>query len=138
SVQNEYSLLRREAEAEVLPACARFGIGFLPYFPLFSGLLTGKYRRGQPQPTGTRISGNPRWEAHLTPTNLDLIERLIAYAEQHEMGLVDLAFAWLLAKPQVASVIAGATTAEQVARNARTAAHELTPAQVAEVDAILG
>lgn len=137
SVQNEYSLLRREAEAEVLPACARLGIGFLPYFPLFSGLLTGKYRKGKPMPTGTRISGNARWEAHLTDANLDLIERLSAYAEENGMELIDLAFAWLLAKPQVASVIAGATTAEQVARNARTAQHELTPTQVAQVDAIL-
>lgn len=137
SVQNEYSMLRRDAEAEVLPACGRLGIGFLPYFPLFSGLLTGKYRRGQPMPAGTRITGNPRWEAHVTDANLDLIERLSTYAEEHGMELIDLAFAWLLAKPQVSSVIAGATTAAQVARNAKAAEFELSPRQVAEIDAIL-
>lgn len=137
SVQNEYSLLRREPEAEVLPACERLGIAFLPYFPLFSGLLTGKYRRGQPQPTGTRITGNPRWEAHLTDANYDLIERLSAFAGSNGMELLDLAFAWLLAKPLVASVIAGATSPAQVARNAATAAFDLSPEQVAEVDAIL-
>lgn len=137
SVQNEYSLLRREPEHEVLPACERLGIRFLPYFPLFSGLLTGKYRRGRPLPTGTRIVGNPRWEAHLTDANFDLIERLTSFAEDNGMELIDLAFAWLLAKPQVASVIAGATSAAQVARNARAGTFELSSTHVAEVDAIL-
>jgi len=137
SVQNEYSLLRRAPEEEVLPACERLDIAFLPYFPLFSGLLTGKYRRGRPLPTGTRIVGNPRWEAHLTEANYDLIERLSDYAGHHGMELLDLAFAWLLAKPQVASVIAGATTAEQVARNARAGSFVLSPTQLAEVDALL-
>ena len=137
SVQNEYSLLKRAPEAEVLPACERLGIGFLPYFPLFSGLLTGKYRRDVPLPTGTRIVGNPRWEAHLTTANYDLIERLSDYAAANGMELLDLAFAWLLAKPAVASVIAGAMSAEQVARNAKAGSHQLTQAQVAEVDALL-
>jgi aryl-alcohol dehydrogenase-like predicted oxidoreductase len=137
TVQNEYSLLRRDPEREVLPACQRLGIGFLPYFPLFSGLLTGKYRRGQPLPTGTRIVGNARWEAHLTDANYDLIERLSDYAHRHGMELLDLAFAWLLAKPEVTSVIAGATNPEQVARNAAAGRFELSSAQVAEVDAIL-
>lgn len=137
SVQNEYSLLRREPEAAVLPACQRLGIGFLPYFPLFSGLLTGKYRRGQPLPVGTRITGNPRWEAHLTEANLDLIERLVTYAHGNGMELLDLAFAWLLAKPQVTSVIAGATTTAQVARNAKAGSYQLSATQVAEVDALL-
>lgn len=137
SVQNEYSLLRREPESEVLPACVRLDIAFLPYFPLFSGLLTGKYRRGQPLPAGTRITGNPRWEAHLTDENFDVIERLGGYAEQLGMELIDLAFAWLLAKPQVASVIAGASTPAQVSRNAATAAFELSHAQVAAVDGLL-
>ncbi len=138
SVQNEYSLLKREAEAEVLPACERLSIAFLPYFPLFSGLLTGKYRAGRPQPQGTRITGNPRWEAHLTAANLALVDRLSAYAEGHGRELIDLAFAWLLAHGPVASVIAGATSAEQVRRNAATADWQLTPAQVAEVNALLG
>ncbi|HET8985474.1 MAG TPA: aldo/keto reductase, partial [Trueperaceae bacterium] len=130
-------LLRREPEAEVLPACERLGIGFLPYFPLFSGLLTGKYRRGRPLPTGTRIVGNARWEAHLTEANYDLIERLSDYSEGHGMELLDLAFAWLLAKPQVTSVIAGATNPAQVARNAKAGSFGLSSAQLAEVNALL-
>ena len=90
-----------------------------------------------PVNTGTRIVGNPRWEAHLTTANYDLIERLSDYAVANGMELLDLAFAWLLAKPAVASVIAGAMSAEQVARNAKAGSHQLTQAQVAEVDALL-
>ncbi len=137
SVQNEYSLLKRDPEAEVLPACERLGLAFLPFFPLFSGLLTGKYRAGQPLPQGTRITGNPRWEAHLTDENLATVERLGDYAASHGRELIDLAFAWLLAHKPVASVIAGATSAQQVERNARTADWRLSAAQVAEVDALL-
>src|SRR5690606_25799604 len=103
----------------------------------FSGLLTGKYRAGRPLPTGTRITGNPRWEAHLTAENFATIERLRDYAAQHDHELIDLAFAWLLAHAPVASVIAGATSSEQVRRNARTAQWQLDAAQVAEVDALL-
>jgi len=137
SVQNELSLLRRGAEKDVLPACRERGLAFLPYFPLFSGLLTGKYRRGRPLPEGTRITGNPRWEQHLTEANLDLIEDLAAFAEQRGKELVDLAFAWLLAKPEVASVIAGATSAEQVQRNARAGTWELTPEDLSALDELL-
>ncbi len=137
SVQNELSLLRREAEANVLPTCRRLGLAFLPYFPLFSGLLTGKYRRGEPMPQGTRITGNERWERHLTDENFDLIERLEAFAGERGKELIDLAFAWLLAKPEVASVIAGATSPAQVARNAEAGRWELTPEDARLVDAIL-
>lgn len=137
SVQNEFSLLKREAKADVLPACERLGVAFLPYFPLFSGLLTGKYRAGQPRPQGTRITGSPRWEAHLTDSNFALIDSLSDYATGHGFELIDLAFAWLLAHEPVASVIAGATSPEQVRRNAATAGWRLTAAQVAEVDALL-
>ncbi len=137
SVQNELSLLRRDAEADVLPACQRYGLAFLPYFPLFSGLLTGKYRRGAPLPTGTRITGNERWERHLTDENFDLIEDLEAFAQRHGKELIDLAFAWLTAKPQVASVIAGATSPGQVLRNAQAGSWELTAADVSEVDRVL-
>lgn len=137
SVQNEYSLLKRDPEAEVLPACERLNIAFLPYFPLFSGLLTGKYRAGQPLPQGTRVTGSPRWEAHLTDENYGKIDRLSDYAASHGRELIDLAFAWLLAHQPVASVIAGATKAEQVERNAKTAGWQLGAAQVAEVNALL-
>jgi len=137
SVQNEYSLMHREPEAEVLPACARLGLSFLPYFPLMSGLLSGKYRKGQPLPEGTRIVGNARWESLLTEANLDLIEALTRYAESRGFEILDLAFAWLLAKPQVASVIAGATSAEQVRRNAATARWVLSEAELDAVARIL-
>ena len=138
SVQNELSLLKREAERDVLPACQKHGLAFLPYFPLFSGLLTGKYRRGQPLPAGTRIAGSERWQQHLTDENFDLIERLSAFAEDHGRELLDLAFAWLLAKPTVASVIAGATSPEQVRRNAEAGSWDLSPAELAQVDELLG
>lgn len=138
SVQNELSLLKREAERDVLPACQKHGLAFLPYFPLFSGLLTGKYRRGQPLPAGTRIAASERWQQHLTDENFDLIERLSAFAEDHGRELLDLAFAWLLAKPTVASVIAGATSPEQVRRNAEAGSWQLSPAEVAQVDELLG
>ncbi|HZJ08823.1 MAG TPA: aldo/keto reductase, partial [Trueperaceae bacterium] len=137
SVQNEYSLLKREAEVEVLPTCRRLGLAFLPYFPLFSGLLTGKYRKDQPLPQGTRITGNPRWEDQLTPETMNLVERLANYAESRGKTLLDLAFAWLLAKPEVASVIAGATSAAQVSSNAVAGGWELSAAELGEVEALL-
>jgi len=133
SVQNEYSIVQREPEQEVLAACARLGLAFLPYFPLASGLLTGKYRRDAPLPEGTRIAQNPsRW---IDDRRLDLVERLIAWVEPRDHTLHELAFAWLLARPEVASVIAGATSAAQARANA-SVAWRLTPAEADEVRAI--
>lgn len=137
SVQNEYSMLRREPEAEVLPTARKLGIGFLPYFPLLSGILTGKYRKGQPLPQGTRVTGNERWESLLTEPTLDLIERLVAFSEERGHELLDLAFAWLLAEPVVSSVIAGATNAQQVQRNAQAANWTLSEADRQQVNALL-
>jgi aryl-alcohol dehydrogenase-like predicted oxidoreductase len=137
SLQNEYSMLHREPEAEVLPACERLGIAFLPYFPLKSGLLTGKYRLGQPLPDGTRISGSERFAELVSDDSLTRVERLIAFAEARGRELVDLAFAWLLARGSVASVIAGATSAEQVRRNAATADWTLSSADLDEIEALL-
>jgi aryl-alcohol dehydrogenase-like predicted oxidoreductase len=137
SVQNEYSLMQREPEAEVLPTCARRNVAFLPYFPLMSGLLSGKYRKGRPLPEGTRIVGSARWESLLTEQNFDLIESLARYAESRGFELVDLAFAWLLSRPQVASVIAGATSPEQVRRNAATAQWTLSDEERDAVERIL-
>jgi len=137
SVQNEYSLMQREPESEVLPACERLGIAFLPFFPLMSGLLSGKYRKNRPLPEGTRIVGNPRWEALLTDANLDLIEALARYAASRGFELLDLAFAWLLARPQVVSVIAGATSTEQVQRNAATAQWTMSAEERDAVERIL-
>ena len=138
SVQNEYSLLKRDSEREVLPECHRLGIAFLPYFPLAIGLLTGKYRHGQPAPEGTRITNNNanqvRW---LTDENLALVESLTSFAESRGHSLLELAFSWLLRWPAVASVIAGAMRPEQVYANAAAAFWKLSEADLAEVDRIL-
>ena len=137
SVQNEFSMLVRDPEAEVLPTCERLGIAFLPYFPLLSGILTGKVRKGRPLPEGTRVAGSDRWQAMLTPEVLDLVEKLIAFAEARDRDLIDLAFAYLLAHRPVASVIAGATKPEQVRRNAQAGTWELTDEEFAAVRSLL-
>ena len=137
SVQNQYSLFHREPESDVLPECERTGMAFLPYFPLAYGLLTGKYRKDQPIPRGTRIAENARYREIVTEENLDIVERLIAFAERRGHTLLDLAFAWLLAHKPVASVIAGATTEAQVRSNAAAGAWPLSSAELAEVDALV-
>jgi aryl-alcohol dehydrogenase-like predicted oxidoreductase len=136
SVQNEYSLLHRDPEAEVLPECERQGLAFLPYFPLASGLLTGKYRRGHAPPQGTRITGGGWRSDVLTDENLERVEGLVAFAESRGHTLLELAFSWLLARPAVASVIAGATSPAQVRGNAGAAGWRLTDADLAAVDEI--
>lgn len=134
SAQNLYSLLERDVEREVLPACEHFGLGFLPFFPLASGLLSGKYRRGEPPPEGTRLQAwGARGEAAMTDANFDRVEALEAWAKERGHTILELAFAWLLGHEVVSSVIAGATTPEQVKTNAATAAWRLTPEEVDEV-----
>ena len=136
SVQNEYSLLHREPEGDVLPECERLGLAFIPYFPLANGLLTGKYRRGKDAPAGSRLD-SARGERLLTDRNLDVVERLIRFSESRGRTILELAFSWLLTRPAVASVIAGATSSEQARSNAAAAGWELTDAELAEVDSIL-
>jgi len=134
SAQNQYSLLERKVEFEVTPACERFGLGVLPFFPLASGLLTGKYRRGEAPPEGTRLAAwGPRGAAALSDGNFDKLEKLSDWADARGKSLLELALAWLLGHPVVSSVIAGATKPEQVNANAATAAWKLTPAEVEEV-----
>jgi aryl-alcohol dehydrogenase-like predicted oxidoreductase len=133
SLQNEFSLLKRDPEAEVLPECARLGLAFLPYFPLASGLLTGKYRRGQAAPAGARIQAGERFGGLLSGPNLDRVEALIAFAAARDRTLLELAISWLLSHRPVASVIAGATSPEQVRANAEAAGRRLTPAELAEI-----
>ena len=137
SVQNEYSLVHREPEEGVLAECERLGIGFIPYFPLASGLLTGKYRRGQPRPEGTRL-GEQRYSPLLNAQNLDLVERLADFAESRGRTMLELAFSWLLSRRAVVSVIAGATRPEQVRANAHAAGWKMTAEELAEVGRILG
>ncbi|HEY3797294.1 MAG TPA: aldo/keto reductase [Caulobacteraceae bacterium] len=134
SAQNNYSLLERNVEREVNPACTRFGLGMLPFFPLASGLLTGKYKRGEAAPEGTRLASmGARAASALNDKNFDKLEKLSSWAEERGHDMLDLAFAWLLGHPVVSSVIAGATKPEQVASNAATAGWKLTPAEVEEV-----
>jgi aryl-alcohol dehydrogenase-like predicted oxidoreductase len=138
SVQNEYSLLHREPEdAGVLAECERQGVAFLPFFPLMSGLLTGKYRKGQPIPQGTRIAKFERYSKLLTEENLDKVEALTDFAESRGHTLLELAFSWLLAHAVVASVIAGATSAGQVRDNVAAATWKLTPGDLEEIDSLL-
>ncbi|WP_447980145.1 aldo/keto reductase [Candidatus Nitrospira bockiana] len=137
SVQNEYSLLHRDPERDVLPECERLGLAFLPYFPLASGLLTGKYRRGRPAPAGSRLAPGGRYADSLNDRNLELVESLLECAATRGHSLVDLAVSWLLVRPSVASVIAGATSPEQVRINAAAASWQLSPAELAEIDALL-
>ena len=134
SVQNEYSLLHREPEVEVLSECSRLGLAFIPYFPLASGALTGKYAKGRPAPAGSRLSGGGLRDRFLTAENLEAIDRLRSFAEARGHSLLELAFAWLLAHPPVASVIAGATRPEQVAANAAAATWRLSKEELDEVD----
>jgi aryl-alcohol dehydrogenase-like predicted oxidoreductase len=138
TVQNEYSLVAREPREEVLPACRRLGVSFMPYFPLASGLLTGKYRRGQPPPPGTRMAGPGGWEEFLTDERFEIVERLRRFAEEHGHTILELAMSWLTAQPEIATVIAGATRAEQVRQNAAALeAWKLTEAELAEIDDLL-
>jgi aryl-alcohol dehydrogenase-like predicted oxidoreductase len=137
SVQNEYSLLHREPENEVLAECDRKGLGFLPFFPLKSGLLTGKYRKGQPIPQDTRVAKYERYRKLLTEENLDKVEALIDYAQARGHGILDLAISWLLAHRPVASVIAGASSADQIRANVRAASWDLTSRDLADIDAAL-
>ena len=134
SVQNEYSLLHREPEESVLAECERQRMAFLPFFPLMSGLLTGKYRKGQPIPQDTRVAKFERYNKLLTAENLDKIEALAGFAEHRGHTLLELAFSWLLAHKVVASVIAGATSARQVNDNASAATWELGADDLEEID----
>jgi len=134
AVQNEYSLLVREAERDVLPACRRLGISLIPYFPLASGLLTGKYRRGQPAPPGTRLASR---EQVASDERFDLLEALEEYARPRGLTMLELAIGALLARPEVASVISGATKPEQVQANASAATWSPSQDDLAELERVL-
>jgi aryl-alcohol dehydrogenase-like predicted oxidoreductase len=135
SAQNEYSLLNRAVEADLVPACERFGVGLLPYFPLASGLLTGKYRRDSPPPPGSRLAGD-LWARRHADAPWDVIEQLERYARERSLSILDVAIGGLAAKPTVASVIAGATTPDQVRANATAANWTPSPEDLAQLDTI--
>jgi aryl-alcohol dehydrogenase-like predicted oxidoreductase len=133
SAQNQYSLLRREAEAELLPVCERLGIGVLPYFPLASGLLTGKYRRGAPRPEGTRLADR---DSVFTEETWERLEALERFAADRSVTLLQVAIGGLLARPAVSSVIAGATKPEQVRANVEAAEWEPTSEDIAALNGL--
>jgi aryl-alcohol dehydrogenase-like predicted oxidoreductase len=135
AVQPAYSLLNRDVESEMLPFCDRYGVGVLPYFPLEHGLLTGKYRRGEKAPAGTRLASRT---GPLESADFDVLEGLEAFSSARGHTLLELAFAWLLSRPSVSSVIAGATSAEQIRANAAAVDWQLTEQELGEIDAILG
>jgi aryl-alcohol dehydrogenase-like predicted oxidoreductase len=139
SAQNHYSLLTRKAEDEVIPAAEHYGLGVLPYFPLENGLLTGKYSRGAEAPAGSRLT-DPRFQRFqkVEDAPWDVIEALASFAEQRGRSLLDVAFAGLIARPAIGSVIAGATSAEQVKANAAAGSWALTAEEVTEIDRITG
>jgi len=140
SVQNEYSLLRRGPEKQgVLDACAKHDVAFIPYFPLASGVLSGKYERGAAPPKGTRLAGMPadRREQALSDAVMDRVEALEGWAQARGHTLPRARVAWLLARPVVASVIAGATKPEQVTANAAATTWQLTPEDLAEIDSVI-
>jgi aryl-alcohol dehydrogenase-like predicted oxidoreductase len=133
SAQNHYNLLERTIERGLVPAAEAHGVGLLPYFPLASGLLTGKYQRGKTAPAGTRLGGDSAFfKRVLTDANFDKVEKLTRFAEERGRTLLELAFGWLLGQKSVASVIAGATSAEQIESNVKAGDAVLSPEEVEE------
>ena len=137
SCQDEYSLVVRNIEKDLLPCAKEYRLGVLPFFPLASGLLTGKYKRGEAAPADTRFGKAPQLrDRYVTPRNEDIVDKLQVFAKQRGHSMLELAFSWLAARPQVASVIAGAARIEQVEQNVKAIAWMLSPEDVAEIDRI--
>jgi aryl-alcohol dehydrogenase-like predicted oxidoreductase len=137
TAQDQYSLLVRGIERDLVPEVRKDGMGVLPFFPLASGLLSGKYEKGKDLPPGTRFARMGRFgEQYMTEENWGIVEKLTAFAAALDRTILDLAFAWLLAHPWLPSVIAGATRPEQIEQNVRAASWKLTAAEIAEVDRI--
>jgi aryl-alcohol dehydrogenase-like predicted oxidoreductase len=135
SCQEEYSLLARRLDHDMLPMIEAYGLGLIPFSPLASGLLTGKYRRGMAGPPGARLTTTPRLaERYLTAENWAVVERLEAFAAERGHTLLDLAVSWLARRPAVACIIAGATRAEQVEQNVRAVSWALSPEDMREID----
>ncbi len=135
--QNQYNVLSRSIESELIPFCRSHSVGIIPYSPLAGGLLTGKYRRGQPLQPGVRAYDNPNMQRQLTEQNLATVERLEGFARDHGHSVGELAISWLLAHPEVSSVIAGVTKPEQVDENAKAADWKLSAEDVKAIDEIV-
>lgn len=137
TVQSHYHMFEREVEKEVIPYCVEDGIGFIPYFPLAGGFLTGKYKRGEPAPAGSRGESSEYVQKYMTDENYTKVEKLTAWAEERDHTMAELAHVWLLAQPMVCSVISGLTKMSHMEANAKAGDWSLTPEELAEVDAIL-
>ena len=137
SIQPHYHMFERGIEEELVPACQYFDIGILPYFPLAGGFLTGKYKQGKPAPEGSRGESSQYVQRYMTPENYVKVEKLTAFAQQREHSLNDLAHAWLLAQPQISSVISGATSIEHMQANAAAGEWQLTEEETSEISEIL-
>jgi aryl-alcohol dehydrogenase-like predicted oxidoreductase len=136
-MESHYNMLARDAEAQIIPELRKRNMSLLPYWPLANGLLTGKYQKGDRQPPGSRLEKLPMVQDSYSSEHWDKIEKIRLFAEARGIGMVELAFAWLLSNPTVASVIAGATTPEQVRQNATAFNTKLSEADVAELDQCL-
>jgi aryl-alcohol dehydrogenase-like predicted oxidoreductase len=137
SCQDEYSLVVRDLDRDLIPAAEAYGLGLLPYFPLASGLLTGKYRKSEPPPKDTRFGALAALgDRYATEANWAIVDKLTKFCAERGHSLLELAFSWLAARPTVASVIAGATKPEQVEQNAASANWKLTAEEMAEIDKI--
>jgi len=137
SVQPHYNMFVRDVERELLPASSALGVGVIPYLPLASGLLTGKYEAGKAPPPDTRAARNPRMQQQLTTERLGVVDKLNAFAQERGYGVAQLAIAWPAAHPEVSTVIAGATKTEQVDANAKAADVKLSAADMEAVEGIL-
>jgi aryl-alcohol dehydrogenase-like predicted oxidoreductase len=137
AIQSEYHMLERQVEQEVLPYCRAHGVGFIPYFPLAGGFFTGKYKRGEAPPPGSRGESSDYVQQYMTPENFDKIETLTVWAAERGRGLNELAQAWLMAQPQVCSVISGATKLAHVESNVKAADWHLSSEDLAEIEAVL-
>ena len=135
--QMEWSLLNRDIEAEIVPVCARYGLGVVSYFPLASGLLSGKYERGADAPEGSRFAAMPFFAGVATDANWDKVEKLTQYADGLGWSLLDLALGWVASQPQSASVLVGATKPEQVTANAQAIDHRLNGGQLSEIEQLI-
>lgn len=138
TIQPHYHMLERSIERELVPYCAEYQVGILPYFPLAGGFLTGKYQRGQNAPAGSRGENSSYVQQYMNDANYTKVEQLSAWAQERDHTMGELAHAWLLAQPQIASVISGVTSVEQVQSNARAASWSLSPEELAEVNGVLG
>ncbi len=137
SIQPEYNLLARETERDIIPACLEFGVGVIPFFPLAAGVLTGKYLPDQPAPEHTRGHNNPHFAARLNRADLETTQRLGVWARERGHSVAELALAWLVAQPAVATVIAGARNPAQVTANAQAGEWKLTADDLHAIDGVL-